>query len=336
MPRVKSFVGLTLALCAAFAGCGASSDDNASAARWSCANNQDYTSCACERMPKDTTILGTGEVPACQDFSCCLYSPNQKTDWGTGSCECLAADNCTAEASSRPGVTVVPSCPPGATVPPVECAKRSENCRYDYLRGKGLEGCCTGNVCRESSDGVPLCQPATDEEAAFSAQCSMFARGTATQALELVTPTLETSVGTLTLPPVMYGFLTVGPLGCVSSLRLVLEGGSNCRFEIVASVAGRELAVTGISGNFSGCPGYTGATGVLNGVFSLTNPVGTLAFTGAACDSHLVIESYDVAGRFDFHLAGGESHGVTLADQHLVVEGGVGGSTPSGECVASE
>lgn len=330
-----SILAITLPL-SAFAACGTDADDAnpPNEDPWYCAGNRDRTSCACERIPEDVMVFSSDEVPLCQEYTCCLHSPDEETDFGTGSCRCLDTDNCAAEASSRPGATVVALCPPDATIPPVQCASQGENCRYDYLQGRGFEGCCTGSVCRQSPDGIPLCQPATEDESAAAAKCSTFARSTATHDLELVTPTLTTSVGTITLPPVMYGFLEVGPLGCVSSMHVVLDGGLNCGFQVAASATGSQFTLTSISGDLSGCPGYTGEPGILNGTFVLTEPQGTMTFTGAACDSNLIFEAYDVAGRFDFHLAGGTSYNITLADQHLIVEGAASGGEPNGECAA--
>jgi hypothetical protein len=335
MSCAKRYMGFTLALCAAFVGCSSGTDPK-DTALWHCGSRPEGT-CVCQRFPDNSDVFVTSEVPLCQDFSCCLYSPDEKTDFGTGACECLDVDNCQAEASSRPGAMVVPLCPPGATVPPARCAKQGENCRYDYLVGHDLDGCCSGTVCRQGADGVPLCQPATDDEVAFSAQCSKFARGTATQALEPVTTTLATSVGTLALPPVEFGFLTVGPVGCVTSLDVTLSSGLNCKFEVSARVSGNELTITRISGEFSACAGYTGGSGPLDGSFEATQPAGTMTYTGAACDGNLIFESYDVAGRFDFHLATSESpNHVTVSDQHFIVEGSVGGDQPMGQCAASQ
>jgi hypothetical protein len=328
-----------LALCpwAVFTGCGTSArqQNQRTEASWRCAENADVTSCSCERIPGDVNVFRPGEVPYCEDYPCCLHAPDRTTQFGTGACECLDSADCAAEAGTRPGATVVPSCPPDVTIPPPRCAREGENCRYQYLLDNDLEGCCAGSVCRWNAEGIPACQPASEEEVTFAARCSKFARGSETEALELVTPTLATSVGTLTLPPIMYGFLEVGPLGCVSSLSVVLSEGSGCRFTVDARAEGGAMVLSGISGDFADCAGYAGGSGAIAGVFSLAAAEGTMTFSGAACDGALIFESYAVSGRFDFHLGGGTSNGITLPEQHIVFEGSVSGGEPSGECAVS-
>lgn len=129
-------------------------DDESSQYRYVCFEGA--TSCWCPELgPGDIADSSEPEVLACRPFSCCLYEASAEP--GSRDCECedLATD-CQAEASSRPGTTVVPTCPPGE-IDTSRCAASGVNCREDFLQEQNLLGCCPGLTCQMNAEGVPVC-----------------------------------------------------------------------------------------------------------------------------------------------------------------------------------
>jgi hypothetical protein len=129
-------------------------DDNTSAYHFEC--YESATSCRCFEVGPGSDVVSTDpEVLACRAFGCCLHDTGATP--GTRDCECedLTTD-CQAEASSRPGTVVVPSCPPGG-VDLSRCAGSGTNCREDFLAERNLLGCCPGLTCQMNAEGVPVC-----------------------------------------------------------------------------------------------------------------------------------------------------------------------------------
>lgn len=110
-------------------------------------------------------IAASDPVETCTDEPCCLLTQSSASDTDA-SCECLAADDCAAEAESRRQTSVVSQCPPPAEGAPPACAAEAENCRADYLDDNELVGCCAGSICRANARGVPVCQAASETELA--------------------------------------------------------------------------------------------------------------------------------------------------------------------------
>jgi len=152
----------TLAMLSCFAtGCnGSSSDDDddgmgggSNEFEWVCFEGD--ISCWCTEVgPGRNVDSSEPEVLACSSFTCCLYAADAQRG---GECECenLATD-CQAEASSRPGTVVVPTCPVGE-VDLSRCAASGVNCREDFLEQEHLLGCCPGLTCQMNAEGVPVC-----------------------------------------------------------------------------------------------------------------------------------------------------------------------------------
>lgn len=292
-------------------------------------------SCVCEILAPGWSSSGFGER-ACSGFNCCLLTENPDESTALR-CECFEAASCEAEAESRRGAMQVDSCPPGDDVifgAPTECAEEGENCSSDYLADQDLSGCCDGTVCLANDDQVRVCQEATDELRALANACERAAQDRAElddEPLEVTEPTLDTSVGVLTIDAVGFTANGVGPGGCLNRVQMDL-GDSSCRLSLSAERHGGAWQVTNVSASFAACSGYMSerpATSIY-----VDDPAVIpfeLEFTGLACDGHLIFESYCAAGTFDWHLSG-TLEGVMFNDSHLIVEGVVCGFEPDGTC----
>jgi hypothetical protein len=125
-------------------------DDEQGEARWVCFEGT--LDCRCWDVSDGTQVDSSEpEVLACRAFNCCLLD----TDYGQCICEDLNTD-CQAEANSRPGTAVVPTCPPG-DIDLSRCAGSGVNCREDFLQTQNLVGCCPGLTCLMNAEGVPVC-----------------------------------------------------------------------------------------------------------------------------------------------------------------------------------
>jgi len=332
------FVGAPAALLVA--SCGDARDDSASGRKWVCFE-QGLDDCSCQVLSAGESAAGPAEAEACSAADCCLLVQTSASD-RDATCECLASNDCQAEADSRRDAQVVEQCPPAGEVvkSPVACAAEGENCRQQYLQQNQLEGCCEGTVCKPGSGDVPVCQAATAEEQSAARECSRLASSSELQRLELETATLATSVGELALPEPQYAFIGVGPGGCLNSLELDLRRGDDidCYLRIAASLDAGELVIDRLSGSIDGCEGFTGdpeepLAGTLFADSSIES-FGKLSFEGLACDGALIIESYCVAGRFDVHLDQNTLGEVGLNEQHLILHGAVCFAEPEGDCPA--
>lgn len=168
--------------------------------------------------------------------------------------ECIEGDasSCEAEAASRRDTKVVDRCPPGADAP--ACAALAENCRQQYLDDNGLAGCCDGSVCRANAEGVPICQAASAEEVALAAQCDAAARGSTLHGLEVMTPSVRTSLGELRIDQVRFAFNDAGPGGCLNGLDIKIGTDAlGCSFDFIVSVVDGALTVTDFSASIDGC-----------------------------------------------------------------------------------
>lgn len=286
-------------------------------------------------LEPDKIVGGTGEVQACFDTTCCLLTQTSDTDV-KATCECLASEDCSAEAASRRNTQVVAQCPPpGEGAPPTSeaCAAAGENCRYTYLKENGLSGCCEGSVCKNNSTGIPVCQAATKEERQLLEECNHAAVANGADELELLTPKLATSVGQIELGAPELTLFGVGPGGCLNELHLHLGNDTRCQLNITVETVRGALSVTDIYGELEDCDGYTGEglDGLISLDISTEKPSAELSFSGVACDGRLVFESYCVAGMFDLHLAG-KLNELTLDDQHIELEGALCTVSPMDEC----
>jgi hypothetical protein len=311
------------------AGCLGDSNAVPDSADWVC--NED-TACSCEALKSDVEVVSARpSVVACATYDCCLLT-ERETEYSFASCECSnTATSCEAEAASRRNVSVVERCPPGSALPP--CAAAGENCRPEYLSQNELTGCCAGLLCRANAAGVPTCQPGSPEELAQAAACDRVARSNSLNELEVLTPSIRTSVGELSVGDVRFAFPGAGPGGCLNDLRITI-GGLGCSFEFEVALSGGSLAPANFIASIADCPGFVGEANqnYLSPGLSPGDPLPfSFSFEGISCDAHLIFESYCVAGSFDFHL-GGTLRGVTFEDQHFVVRGVMCNADPSGAC----
>jgi len=145
------FLGVGLMWVANLA-CSTTRDEEAGEVRWKCFERANDCYCFELRPGSDARSIDP-EVLVCRAFNCCLHAP------GDGAPDCTCEDlttDCQAEASSRPGTTVVPQCP--LEVDLSRCAASGINCRDDFLQERGLLGCCPGLACLANTEGVPVCQ----------------------------------------------------------------------------------------------------------------------------------------------------------------------------------
>jgi hypothetical protein len=302
-------------------------NDGATQHNWSCSDSVDGTSCTCEDLRPGVQSIGLGKVDVCDDHPCCLLT-NHETMASTADCTCIESPDCQAEAASRSGASVVPACPPGVQVTPPACAATNENCRPDYLAQNGLVGCCAGTLCKTGSNGIPVCQAASDAELAQAATCMRAAKSDMLNTLTITQGTLVTSVGTLKFDSISSAFLDAGTTGCVTGIDITFSGGSSCTLNLTVGVQSGALVVTHVVGFFSGCSGYTG-NGLTDDFVSASNPSGIgLSLSGTSCDGS---PSYCFAGELDWHIDT-QFDTVTISDQHLVTDGGLCAVTAMGDC----
>ena len=290
------------------------------------------STCSCDAVKPGVEVGSSNPVVSCATYGCCLLT-ERETELSFASCECFNTDvSCEAEAATRRDVSVVERCPPGSALPP--CAAAGENCRPEYLGQNDLAGRCAGLLCRPNEAGVPTCQPGTAEELALATECDSVARSTTGRnELEVLTPSLRTSVGELDVGEVLFAFAGTGPGGCLNDLQITF-GDFGCSFELAVELSGGALTPSSFLAHIPDCPGFVGETNqdYLSPDLSPGDPLPfSFSFEGIACDANLVFESYCVAGNFDFHF-GGTLRGVTFEDQHLVVRGVMCGLDPSGAC----
>ena len=311
------------------ASCESDGDDRLANADWICSED---SACSCEAVKPGVEIASSRPgVVSCAKYGCCLLTEHE-TDFSFASCECFNTDaSCEAEAATRRDVSVVERCPPGSALPP--CAAAGENCRPEYLRQNDLAGCCEGLLCRPNEAGVPTCQPGSADEVALATECDSVARSTSLNELEVLTPSIRTSVGELEVGEVRFAFPGVGPGGCLNDLQITI-GELGCSFEFALELSGGALTPSNFIASIRDCPGFVGETNqeYLSPGLSPDDPLPfSFTFEGISCDAQLIFESYCVAGSFDFHL-GGTIRGVTFEDQHFVVRGVMCGADPSGAC----
>jgi hypothetical protein len=316
---MKRFMALLVAL-SPFVGCYSNDKSKGEPQReWLCGES---TACDCRALkPGWTGSMSGVPVDRCTGYSCCLFD-EQDTESTTANCRCFdTSTSCEAEAASQSGVAIVAQCPPANEdhKPPTACAQRDESCRKEYLSQRGLEDCCDGTLCKRNTENVPVCQQASPAELELGRQCKEFAGAPELYSLRVVSPTVATSAGTFRFTNVRFVLPEVGPAGCLSGIRITLaDATGRCSFELNVELRDGKLVVTQVDGYLDGCPEDNGSSfGVILG----ENPPGfAFTFDGLSCDGGLVVESYCVAGTFDWHL-GGSAGGVTFEDQHLIVEG---------------
>jgi hypothetical protein len=328
---LSRFLSFSVVLAFAWSCASSDSNDDPSQFDWSCLELSAL--CSCEAMKPGAVRGGGSPVEVCASDGCCLLT-EQETDFAYASCECFEGDatSCEAEAASRRNTTVVDRCPPGADAP--ACAALAENCRQEYLDDNGLAGCCDGSICRTSTEGVPVCQAASAEEVALAEQCDDVARGSSLHELEVLTPSVRTSLGELRVDTVRFAYNAAGPGGCFNGLDIKIgTDGVGCSFDFIVSVSDGVLEVTDFTASIDDCEGFAGGAG--DGFLYGDDPIPfDFRFEGLACDGHLIFESYCAAGTFDFHLQG-TFDGVTFEDQVLSVRGVVCSAEPEGECPAN-
>ena len=129
-------------------------DEETSAYRYKCFEGT--LDCLCfELGPGDDAASSEPEVLVCGAFNCCLQDNGLPP--GDRLCECAdLATDCQAEANSRPGTIVVPTCPPG-DIDLSRCAASGVSCREDFLQQRNLVGCCPGLSCQMDAAGIPVC-----------------------------------------------------------------------------------------------------------------------------------------------------------------------------------
>jgi hypothetical protein len=311
-------------------GCSKSNDGGAGPTRlWSCFEGTD---CSCRIVRPGSEINSSSPVDDCLDTSCCLLTQTSSADAGA-TCTCLTTfSDCDAEAKSRRNTAVVRQCPPPGEGPQGQCAVDGENCRHSYLEQNELSGCCEGSVCKVNSAGVPVCQAASDDELVYGKQCKAAQRSPEHYELELLTTSISTSAGDVTLPEVDDAYLSVGPGGCVLGLTIELgSGGCQIVLEVESQESG--LVLTDVRGSLAACEGAdTGASGSLD---SNGEPLAALvALDTLTCDGGSFVESYCVAGNFEFRVDGLVGD-VLFDDQRIVVSGGVCSSTLLTKCTAA-
>lgn len=318
---------LVLAGAALVAACSKSSDGAGSPARdWRCFESSD---CQCRVVRPGTGFNGSDEVDDCLDTSCCLLTQTSSDD-SAALCECLGSvGDCNAEAKSRRNTSVVTQCPPPGEGKQAKCAADGENCRPDYLRENELSGCCDGSVCKTNAAGVPVCQSATENELTYANLCKKAQREvTKNETFELVTKTVKTSGGEITLPEVDHAFLAVGPDGCVTSLDITLGfNSSGCNLGFDVGLRDGALTLYNVHGSIRQCPGATENAGNL--ADSIMQVGGQIAFDTLSCPQSS--GSYCVAGTFEFQLDG-QIGDVLFDNQRIVVTGGVCGGQMIGQC----
>jgi hypothetical protein len=301
--------------------------------KWICFES---SSCSCHVVKPNTVSGGSDKVDACFDTSCCLLTQSSKSDL-SATCECLPdIEDCDAEASSRRGVEVVTQCPPAGEAPeskPAACAAAGENCRQSYLAQNELAGCCEGTLCKSNASGIPVCQAATAEEQSLLEECNHAAATQADDTIHLVTPTIETSMGTLALGEPQFAFFGVGPGGCLNSFDLTLGTEIDCKLRMNFDPLDGRLALTSFGGNIAGCAGYTGEplSGYITG--STSEVAASLSFEGVACDGRLIFESYCIDGSFELTLDGAAGD-LSFDAQTITLQGALCTAEPEGECPA--
>lgn len=294
------------------------------------------SSCSCHVVKPNTVSGGSNKVDACFDTSCCLLTQTSASDL-EATCECLTdVEDCNAEAASRRGVEVVTQCPPAGEAPeskPAACAAAGENCRQSYLAQNELAGCCEGTLCKSNAAGIPVCQAATAEEQSLLKECNHAAATQADDTIQSLTPTIETSKGTLELGEPQFAFFGVGPAGCLNSFDLTLGTEIGCQLRMNFDLVDGELTLTSFSGNIGECPGYTGEPleGFING--STSEVTATLSFDGVACDGRLIFESYCIDGSFELTLDGAAGE-LSFDEQTITLQGALCSAEPEGECPA--
>lgn len=285
------------------------------------------------RTPGSETV-SLNQVDECSDLGCCLLRQKNAND-AAATCECFSSNaSCDAEAQARAGSVVVSQCPPPGESPKDSeaCIVEGQSCRF------GVEGnCCSGTLCRPNAAGVQVCQAASSEDLALAKQCTRVSNSQQNDQFDLVTPTLRTAVGEISLPSVKYSFEGVGPQGCFNAWSLTLGDSSSCSLDLTVKLQGGKLVVTNVLGEFGGCPGATPlpdpTSHPLYGLFTGSNPAIDLTFQGLACeDENLFIEQYCVAGTFDFHISKATLTNTSVEDQHLILQGVSCSSSPMGDC----
>ncbi len=275
-------------------------DCGAGTAAWSCFEELDGSGCFCEESARAGDVVNAS---ACAPYPCC-FSKDES------SCECTESVSCDAEVASRPGVAAVDQCPPSTAVAGA-CASEGENCRPTYLRSQGLEGCCPGAFCDLGAGVVPVCRSGSEEELARARECSAAANAGPLdrRGVELVGP-LVTSSGNIDFDTVPFFFVNSGPNGCITSIEATIDRADTdlgCSLRITAgpnvdpdgNFIIRELT-------FSARDCATAPDGLKDSYFA-DGPEqidGVATFQGLACDGGLGIESYCVAGRFEFRVNG--------------------------------
>jgi hypothetical protein len=316
---------------ALFVNCSSTADEG-EARRWRC---DETSGCSCYASDaEDIPMLGFHSPHCSFSYGCCLLNEREMAS-SLATCECFDTDAaCDAEAQSRPGTTVVPSCPPAGEFELAACAALGENCRWSYLQSNELAGCCAGTLCRLNAEQVPVCEAGTDEEIARWDECQRGGREPANRKLELLTPTLATNRGDISFDEVRFSSAKHGPNGCLNGFEVTLEGASGaCELRLGAEMVEGRLQTVSLAGSLRGCPGFEAdASAGLPGYVASGAP-SDFTFEGLACNAYLVIESYCVAGTFDFRLDG-EYGNVEFDDQYVSLRGVICGSGPDGECPA--
>ena len=309
-------------------------DDNAPDARWVCSVNLQSDGCSCEKLKPGWESSGSDTIQ-CLAYDCCLLNETE-SESSTATCLCReGVPNCQAEASSLPDTRVVSQCPPSAEAPQQACAQPSENCRKDYLEQQQLVGCCEGTVCEANESGVPVCREASAKEVELSRQCDKAAHASVSSEQPLADGSLTTSAGTLQFGTWRPVLTQTGPGGCLRGFSaLLVAADGSCSLHLGVNVQNNRLVVDSIVGFLATCPGFSGP--LLEAAVSADGAAAQAAvdfsFEGLACGGHLIVDSYCVAGRFDFHFHGKVDE-LSFGDDHVIAEAVMcGAGEPQGSC----
>jgi hypothetical protein len=326
-PWVRGLAGLFLVLPLAHCSSGEEGTEREETPNWQCFEGG---ACACSKFKYPASSTSSNSVDLCAGYNCCLLG-EPKTPSSLAECNCLNTEaTCDAEAASRPGTEVISQCPPPGEGPdPNEgCAVESESCDSDYLSSNGLRSCCPGTICEPNAEQRPVCRAASPDEEAAYLECLR-----TVQTLEVVTPSIRTSVGDVVLADVGDASATVGPLGCLNRFSVTLLEAGECSLWFVVELRDGALRLAGVYGNLTRCEGYTGPDELFGGAISESDPELVpfeFSFRGLSCPNDY-LDSYCLTGEFDFHLEG-EVDGIAFDDQHLVLQGTVCAVQVMGDC----
>lgn len=258
------------------------------------------------------------------DWACCLL------DEDTRSCECTDEAACVALAESRPGSSVIATCPPNADSLPIACADAGENCSSEYLQAERLDGCCEGLVCKPNEAGIRTCAQGTADEIELAKQCI---DQRVPELLTLEAPLMASVQDTaVELPFTVTSTLTRIQLDAAGAIETVtleltpsadLVSASTCALVLIAGPKNAEgawpvsvqlRALSPLIGAMTSC-----VPGLGSGLFTGAN-IGMLSFVGASCE--LSFETC-FAGDFLLRLDGivGTDVAVSGTPEALVFDG---------------